>query len=277
MSPKYFAANIEGRILGIDSGKIMTKEEVSKSKQEPEESVNEQSVKRKDCVRYGPAEAESTKYRVVFSLYCIGGFAVLGWVYTGFETSIPQNNILGFPYWLLFLVFGVPLFGLMYWRVKIIGLLRIRECCQSRAVVVFVIFMATMGLSLLGFGLNVYIITHVIMYSVVLALIDAVRAYREDFSFLPSKEISEAVKLAKLQMMHERWFRYLITVVTTSFGVLIGYGITWILKPNDEFQQAENAKVAVIILGYLFFGIGLGVVADMLNKMKSIEGRILQV
>ena len=90
MSPKYFAANIEGRILGIDSGKIMTKEEVSKSKQEPEESVNEQPVKRKDCVRYGPAEAESTKYRVVFSLYCVGGFAVLGWVYTGFETSIPQ-------------------------------------------------------------------------------------------------------------------------------------------------------------------------------------------
>jgi len=117
--------------------------------------VNEQPIKQKDCGKYKPAQIESTRYRIFFSLYCVGGLTVLGWVYKCVETSVNQFKIKGLPFWIL-LVFGVLLFGLMYWRIKIIKFLRVRESCQSRAVVVFTIFMVTMGLSLLDFGFNIY-------------------------------------------------------------------------------------------------------------------------
>lgn len=229
---------------------------------------------------------ETTKYRVLFSLYCAGGFLVLSWVYTYFGLIIYQKFPMFYgiqsgripPYPFGFYVFslGVPIFTLLFWRVWIINFLGIKENSISKGFYVFFVFIVMSGLSLFNFGFNVYFIVEAIAYGVFFGLIDAIQVYKEDFSFLQHAGLSEAVKLGKLQMMHDRWFRYLIAVITLSASLIIGLGVQGIIA-TPEPVRGENAIVVAIIVGYLCAGIGLGALWDMFNKMNKIEAKVLEI
>jgi len=233
------------------------------------------------------AAPETTRYRFLFSLYCAFGFSLSCWVYTYVGTIVygtaPEcwAELLGtipphFPLGHSVLLGGVPLFPLLYWRVAILRRLRIRNHCGSRAAIVLLLYMAFVGASQVQFGGNIYIVGFGLMYGVVFALTDAIRAYREDFSFLGVADICQSAKLAKLQMMHERWFRYLMALLTVACGILIGSAIGCIIA-EDKDVQALNALMALIVIGYLFLGIVWGGALEMLRKMREIENRILEV
>lgn len=231
------------------------------------------------------SSSETIKYRLFFSFYCTCGFSFLCWATTYIGETVYKKSpelwridfgrIPPYPFGLYILCLGIPLSMLIYWRLKIINLFRIKTSPILRVFYIFLVFIIVTGLSIFNFGLNIYFISFAIAFGVVPGLIDGIKCYKQDFSFLQYEHLSEAAKLAKLEMMHERWFGYIMSLITIGFGTAIGVGIPYVIATPKPII-GENTLVVSIILVYLSGGIGY-VLWDIFTKMKEVEKRILEL
>jgi hypothetical protein len=234
---------------------------------------------------------ENSKYRLFFSLYSTGGYLLLCWIYSYFGLPIYEKLIqespkywgLGsgrippYPFGFFILIFGIPLFCLIYWRIKIINLIGITVDSASRPFYVFFVFMMMIGISLVNYGFNLYFIFEGLVYGILLGLMDCIHAYKEDFSFLTGLPLPRPEsKLARLQMMHERWSNGLIAIIATIIGLSIAVGVQGIIATPQSIRS-ENTLIIAIIDGYLCVGIILGIMWDIFNKMKQIEEKSLKI
>lgn len=228
----------------------------------------------------------TTTYRLLFSGYSTGGFLVLCWVYAYLGPRMyekcPESWNIGsgrtppYPLGLWVLLLGVPLFALIYWRAKVMEVLKIEQRPLSTGYYVFLAFLGMIGASVWNFGINIWFVVEGMVYGTVLGVIDAAKVHREDFSFLLRDDVSETVKLAKLQLMHDRWFRYLTTTIMVGLVVIVGIGAQAIVA-SPEPIRGENCFTVTVTLGYLLLGMGVGMIWRMLKHMNEIEARVLDL
>ncbi len=229
--------------------------------------------------------SETIKYQLFISFYCTCGFLFLCWATTYIGETLYKKSpelwridlgrIPPYPFGLYILCLGIPLFMLIYWRLKIINFFRIKTSPILRVFYIFLIFIIVIGLSIFNFGLNIYFISFAIALGVVSGLIDGIHCYKQDFSFLQYEHLSEAAKLAKLEMMHESLFGIIISLFTMGFGIAIGFGIPYVLATPRQII-GENVLVVSVIIVYLFGGMGY-ILWDMFTKKKEVEKRILEL
>jgi len=225
-----------------------------------------------------------TRRNILFNVYCTGGFYLLFNTYIIFNEKIyPKLNYewhieLGNPppyqYKLLIQFSGILIIILLFLKNAILG--KHKSSFLSILFYNLAIFLIPVGIATIDLGFNLYFILHGIAFGTVFGLIDGIKNHVQDFSFLNDRKISEQVKIAKMQMMQDRWFRYLISLITITIGFIVGTAINHIYKVNSTFYS-ENLISVSIIVSYLVAGILFGIIKNMMIKMYEIESKLLEI
>jgi hypothetical protein len=139
-----------------------------------------------------------------------------------------------------------------------------------------IIFYLAVGLSMVFFGFDVFFVVDGLVYGTMFGIMDGLRHIELDFSFIDDNSVSEQVKILKLNIMYDKWFRSLFLFTTFLVAIIVSAGLQWILATPEKARFIVAISIVVIGL-YISIGILWCIYWNVIKKINLIDSKILSL
>jgi hypothetical protein len=107
-------------------------------------------------------------------------------------------------------------------------------------------------------------------------IIEAVSWMRLNLDFVYSKKYSDEVKMALLQVEHDKW-KWALTLFTTIFLAVGVSGLLTIVIGTTDILVGPWSFVYLVVFSYGTVGLALGVYGNVFGKINRIDTALLEI
>lgn len=232
---------------------------------------------------------ESIGFRILFSFYATGVFCCLIFSKMHYAHKLlvlleeagyidkPVDGPISFLGYGVFF-FGLPIFILMIFLPKVLGLMRIKDGALERCLYVSVVFWGFSGLAWYGTKLEVSYLAYIISYGAALGIIEGIYRVPVHPEWLDDSHLAIEGKLEMLRFENDKWWRGLRLFWVVIIAIVVTGVINWVTSPSPEDEAlkqlpAVKTQQAFILAFSSIPGIAL-VIWNVIRRTNYIQKKL---
>lgn len=245
-----------------------------------------------------PGQKKALWSQVLFSLYVAGGFCLISWQTTYYDSrafqqlvgdrGLPEAQLLWrqylspsippYPLGHYIQLLAVAVFVLTLLEPRVLRLLGRDNTSARLAYLCLSFLLITLICAAINFGLGSPYVWSALCCSVVFGLIGGIRRLRIDYSYLGRHDLPEDTKVAMLRAEADKWLTGLSLFTMILVAVAISAALFLVVMvPEDLGIRQFTLTPALWAEAYLALGIGLGVYWSIIKKVNETLKKITDV